>query len=200
MAVGSPRGNPPVVILKGFGPNSALSKRAEVVARAKLLKVMAGIDEELVTQVNQNVQRMLATDRSGYRRKPGTRRLLGSFYAVVDLESDRMSVGLRSRANQKKVAALEFGSPYHLILANDKPLMIQSTGDRRAASIQADGSVVRLERFTGKKTRRQQGAASTRKGSLRNLGEATHHPGNPAYGFMQKAVDEVVRKRLRGKL
>lgn len=124
----------------------------------------------------------------GGRRKKGTTKLINSFRGFVrgtrgELPVDAV-LGLKPGVNEKKVAALEHGSPPHVI--QGEPWLFFPRGPGEEGTLDDFGARQRIIQAYG--FGRKSGFATQ---------QPIHHPGNVAYRFMAQARERA-RRRIRG--
>lgn len=182
--------------------DSAFANAVAAAASRKVATVLNGIKDDLEREANALVRAELVTDRPPARRKRGARKLEGSMVAVVEFDGTfPINVSLTSRAERRKVAALEFGSPPHSIWAVNKPLLVFPSTQGRAAEFGAKGK----RHFLQPASRTKAYAAGSNRRQLQAYGRSgsgvirtphVYHPGNQPYHFLQRAMDKVIRRAL----
>lgn len=165
----------PVVVTRGLNRNSQFAKAAMKKGKAKLAPKIQAIADDAVRRAEAHIADELITDRPSARRHAGTRRLAGSIRVQVIDGGDGtfpFTIKLSSRANEKKVAALEFGAAPHTIAARnaDQLWLPKATKGNRAS-----------QAYTTSKF---------------PVGPSVEHPGNRAYRFMTRGLEEAASAAL----
>lgn len=188
-------GPPALRVSRGF--EGAVKKAAANQIKRKAERLAREVSEE----ADRIMQKELVTDRPAKRRRsPGTRHAVGS--VVVDVEQDRDGSRIRltahSQAPKLKMLILEHGSRPHVISARNAPQLVfpSTAGTGRATEVGRGGSIVRLEPQYGKagSRARKQGYG----GGKMVRTPRVNHPGTRPYHIMQRALERVVRRSLRG--
>lgn len=135
------------------------------------------------------VSREFRNDRADDRRKKGTTKLINSFQGYVIGTRGQVPVhaqlGIKPGVNEKKVAALENGSPAHWIDPGEKGWL------SFPRDVTDEGT---LENLAGRiRSRNAYG-----RGPKFATNEPVFHPGNRAYRFMERARDRA-RRDLRNR-
>lgn len=168
----------PVVVTRGLNRNSQFAKAALKKGRAKLAPKIQAIADDAVRRAEAHIAEDLITDRPGGptgRRKSGARRLKGSIRVQVIDGGDGtfpFTIRLSSRAEEKKVAALEFGAPAHTIAARNADQLWLPKAIKGNKASQA---------YTTTKF---------------PAGPEVEHPGNKAYRFMTRGLEEAASAAL----
>ena len=166
----------PVVVTRGLNRNSQFAKAAMKKGKAKLAPKIQAIADDAVRRAEAHIADALITARPSARRHAGTRRLAGSIRVQVIDGGDGtfpFTIKLSSRANEKKVAALEFGViTTHAIAARnaDQLWLPKATKGNRAS-----------QAYTTSKF---------------PVGPSVEHPGNRAYRFMTRGLEEAASAAL----
>lgn len=167
-----------------FNKSSRFATNLRKKGKAKFGPKFDLIGQAMVNEARTIVERELIPDRIPSRRKPGPR-LVNSFrYEVIGTEFP-IRVRLYSIKNQKAVAALNYGARPHAITAT-KARGLWFPAPRSGRITQAYGT-----RGGGR------GTVATRFAFIPR-GKVVVHPGNKAYGFFERAQENVKRKVLAG--
>jgi hypothetical protein len=164
-----------------------LTDRAAVRAY-KVAEFAAGQLEEEVVDI---VKYYFVNDRPPVRRKKGATHLVNSFVGRVEGVRGQLPVNavlaIKRGVNEKKVAALEYGSPSHEIKGNPWLAFPRS--------VLGEGTLDDLEARS--RIRNAYGGRGPRGGKNYFATQGViMHPGNKAYNFMKQARDRV-RRTLR---
>ncbi len=182
-------------ITRGLGPKF----EAAVVgaAKKKVLRLADSIADEVVAEANKIIETEFVTDRDPLRRRKGTRHLAGSISvnAVTSEGGFPIKLVASSGAPKAKVNALEFGSRPHPIVARNAPFLVFPSVKGSAAERGLGGKSVFLEPTFSRPTSRARAAASAYQPIVKT--KSVNHPGTKPYHFMQRALERVVRRRLR---
>lgn len=189
-----------VRVTRTLNNQSAFARSVEQATAKAAFKQLSAVVDEAENEAKRVVSTELVNDRTGYRRKKGAARLLNGIQVVLDQPNGPGTFPVnmigKARGDQKKIAALEFGSPPHSIEPNEADrLVFPSSGDARSTSRAADGSVIRLESGKASLRARQQGLAKNNRLARQKLVKADYveHPGNRAYGFLRRGMERAIR-------
>lgn len=177
----------PVVESRNLGSNSAFAKAIEEASEPQIFQLMDEVAREAETRADEIVAAEFNNGRSPDRRRAGPH-LLGNFVGSVDRTPGGRVIGtitLRSRAAGVKVAALNYGSNAHAIGADGRWLKFPRSD--------LGGQYKRSSSYFAK--RQSLGA----KGGGRNVNVRgpIEHPGTVASHFLERALEQAVRTRLR---
>lgn len=183
-----------------LGPNSALARSIKAATVRQTTKLLEGMAEEIRKEANNNIEEDLITDRAGWRRKKGARHLKGSIVVTVDDDGTfPLTLSVTSLAERHKVGALEYGSPSHWIFGN--PLLKFPSNQTSRGKRDAFGRTYGDAPSTVSNPRRVSAYGNKpvgKKSQLLTVTTHVHHPGHqPGYGFMRKALETVIKRRLR---
>lgn len=164
--------------------NRRLTDRAAVRAH-NVATTAAEIMEEEVVDI---VRFYFVNDRPPTRRKSHAIKLVNSFRGFVEGERGQLPVtavlGIKRGVNEKKVAALEHGSPPHFIVGQPWLAFPRSVNEEGTLDNLKARDRIRAAYGGGRKSKF---ATQT----------PIFHPGNIAYNFMKQARDRA-RQRIRG--
>jgi len=167
-----------------FNKSSRFATNLRKKGKAKFGPKFDAIGQAMVQEAQTIVQRELIPDRIPFRRKGGPR-LVNSFrYEVIGSEFP-IRVRLYSIKNQKAVAALNYGARAHPIVAS-KGRGLYFPKPRSGRIFQAYGT-------PGK----SKGTVAVKFAYVPRP-KPVLHPGNKAYGFLERAQENVKRKVLAG--
>jgi hypothetical protein len=189
-----------VYATRRLNSGSAFANKVEKLTAKKVAKLLDQMADEVVVEANRLIDKELVTDRSNKRRKGRQRHLKGSIYVVpIDVEAGfPITITVASRAEGAKAAALEFGSRPHFIEGRNRPdkmLIFPST--RQSYELGRGQSIVRLE-GKGPTSLKRSNAYNRGRGEKMVVTHRVWHPGNEAYGFLAKALENVAKRRLKG--
>lgn len=170
-----------------MGAGSAFAKAIEDAAADQVMVLLEETARDAERRADIIVAREFNNARAVDRRRPGPH-LLGNFVASVERVNGGgliAQVTLRSRAASVKVAALNYGSGEHEI----------GSDGRRLAFPRSDigGQYKRSARYF--KQRKALGPQAG--GKLVVVKGPVHHPGTKASHFLERALEQAVRARLR---
>lgn len=159
-------------------------------AAVRAFNVATFAADQMVEEVQDIIEFYFVTDRPPERRKPNTIKLINSFEGHVNGVRGHLPVdavlGLKRGVNEKKVAALEHGSPPHLIQGN--PWLAWPRDVTEEGTLSNLTARSRVRNAYGRPGRGGNKFFATR--------NPVPHPGNAAYNFMAQARQRV-RHMLR---
>lgn len=147
----------------------------------------------MIDEVNKVIREELVTDRDSQRHKRYQRHLLGSIDVVVSANRSNfpLKIKVTSKAEKRKVAALEYGSPGHLITPKNGEWLYfpyNPGGNAHANAYQA-------RRAPGSPKIGPRGGTKSKAFLAKTY--TVEHPGNRPYHFMRRGVERVIQRRLR---
>lgn len=167
-------------------------------AAVRAFNVATFAAKQMEVEVVDIVKFYFVTDRTGKRHKKGTTHLVNSFQGKVVGTRGQLPVdavlGIKRGVNEKKIAALEHGSPPHEIPPGEGgwlafPRSVLNRGELGTKSQLARASQIR----------NAYGAKGPRGGkNMFATPNPVQHPGNLAYHFMAQARQRV-RQMLRSR-
>lgn len=161
----------------GAGVGSEIAKHLADVAVEDVATRIAALAQEFKQAANDLVMAELITDRQGPRSKGG-RKLLGSFEVKITRSPHGpypIEVAMSSRADSRKVGALEYGSPGHSILPDGKFLYFPYNpgGPPAGNAYESSGFLAKIDKV------------------------GVSHPGNRAHHFMRRALEDVMDRHFQ---
>lgn len=160
--------------------NKRLTDRAAVRAFNEATFAAKVMEEEVVDIVGYYFN----NERQGKRHKKGTTHLINSFRGFVRGVRGSLPVnavlGIKPGVNEKKVAALEYGSPPHEIKGNPWLAFPRDVAEEGILENEAARRRIRNALGTGPKSQ-----FATR--------NPVQHPGNAGYFFMKQARERARR-------
>jgi len=194
----------PVRITRSLRGSSGFARAVEAAAAEQAYRQLKTLVDEAAAEAKRIVSSELVNDRPPLRRKKGARHLLGGIKVELDFPNGVNTFPIimtgKVIGDQKKTAALEFGSPGHPINAVNAPFLVfPSSGDARSTKTAGDGSIIRLESGKASKRQRAQGLANNNRLSRQKLVKAksVDHPGNRPYRFLQRGMERAIRAAFK---
>lgn len=189
-----------VEVTRSLASSSSFARQVEAAAAKQAVKKLRAVTDDATVEANRLIAQKLVIDRGKYRHKEGTRHLYGSVKVEVEWDGRSFPVTLVAKAigNQKKIGALEYGSPPHVITARNAPTLAITSTKGVATEIGRGGAIVRLESGNKPSARAQSQARTSNNPLSRSLRLAkpvsVNHPGNRAYGFLRGGLEKAVQK------
>lgn len=190
-----------VEVTRSLSSSSSFARQVEAAAAKQAVKKLNAVTDAAEVEANRIIAAKLVIDRGEFRHKKGTQHLYGTVKVTVEWDGRSFPVTLVAKAtggNQKKIAALEYGSPPHVISARNVPNLAFPSTRGVATEVGRGGSVVRLEPGRSPSPRAQSQARTSNNPLSRSLRLAkpvsVNHPGNRAYHFLRGGLKKAVQK------
>lgn len=173
--------------VRGLGNNSAFAKAIRDAAAPEVMRMLQETAKDAERRADEIVAREFNNGRSPDRRRPGPH-LLGNFVGEANRTSGGNLIGqvtLRSRAAAVKVKALNYGSSPHEIGAGGEWLKFPRS--------EIGGQYKKNAKYF--KQRKAQGSQAG--GKYVVVKGPVEHPGTLGSHFLERALEQAVRARLR---
>jgi hypothetical protein len=183
--------NTPGTSFKPEFVSERLRQQVETMAASRTKRVLGEMRSEIEDEVDRLMSGQLVTDRPPARRKKGARHAKGSVNVDVDGDEFPFDMTVSSIANSAKMAALEYGADPHWISAVNVPDLVFPRTRERAVRRSSSGQFVRSE------SGRKPSGRARRAGYGMNdkvIIPEVWHPGNRPYGFIRRAIENVMRR------